>query len=586
MEQAQAGKKSVRSLKISKLFPVLFWLKSYQKSDLNSDLFAGIITAILLIPQGIAYAMLAGLPVQLGLYASLLPPVIYALFGTSRTLSVGPVSIAAIMIASALSALEMTGTDVVTGALILAAEGGLILILMAVFRMGGLVNFISHPVLNGFTSGAAILIVFSQVRHLLGLARPDCSLNLDCIFEYIGQSNQVTISIGLFSLILLLFFAQGLPAFLKRFQLKSAYIGYISKCGPLFVVILATVIVNQLQLSRMFQVDIVGAIEPGLPAFSVQFFQDKDLWKSLLPSASFIAIIAYVESVAIAKVTANLRNQKIDPNQELVALGLSNIGTAFTGGMSVAGGFSRTMVNFSAGAKTQMATIIAVFMLTVAVMFFIHHFTFLPKATLAAIIVIAVFPLIKINDIFKTWKYDKSDGLAELMTLTGVLILGIEEGIALGVIITIVNFLRRTSRPHIAIVGRIENTDHFRNIDRHQVETWKDLKLIRIDENITFANISLIIDFIEDSVANNIDINHLVLICSSVSYIDTTALEAMENLIVNLKKQEITFHLSEVKGPVMDRLECSDILSHLQPGRIFLQTIDAVHALETEHRLE
>lgn len=561
--------------------PITSWLTDYSKKDFNGDMFAGIITAILLVPQGIAYAMLAGLPAQVGLYASILPPAIYAFLGTSRALSVGPVSIAAIMIASVLSAPEITllGSPV-ENAIILAAEGGLILLLMAMLRMGGLVNFISHPVLTGFTSGAAILIVLSQIPHLLGLSKNQCGIDLNCYGDYLLQINPHTAALGGFSLALLLFFSSPLALILKYFNVSKVYVTGISKCAPLLAVAITTCAVAIYQLSELYQVAIVGEIQPGLPTISFAFIDNYVQWKALLPSAAFIAIIAYVESVAIAKVTANLRNQKIDPNQELIALGAANIATAFSGGMSVAGGFSRTMVNFSAGARTQMSMLIAVIILGIAVIFFTEQFTFIPKAALAAVILIAISPLIKITEIYKTWKYDKSDGVAELITLLGVLVLGIEEGIALGVAITILSFLRRTSRPHIAVVGRIKDTDHFRNIHRHQVETWGNLLLIRIDENISFANVSYIVDFIEDKINQTTGLGHLVLIFSSVSHIDTTAFEALENLVDSLKSKKVVLNLAEVKGPVMDKLKQTDFLEHLGSGEVFFQTIDAVDKLD------
>lgn len=565
---------------LNKYFPISIWLQNYTKEDLNGDIFAGIITAILLVPQGIAYAMLAGLPAQVGLYASILPPLIYAFLGTSRTLSVGPVSIAAIMIASALSAPEISvlGSSV-ENAIILAAEGGLILLIMAVLRMGGLVNFISHPVLTGFTSGAAILIILTQIPHLLGLSKNQCGIDLACYSSYFQHINTYTAGLAILSLSLLLSFGSPLASLLNQFKVKKNIITGISKCAPLLTVVLTTVLVSFYQLSENQHVTIVGEIQSGLPKISFSFLSNMTQWKALLSSASFIAIIAYVESVAIAKVTANLRNQKINPNQELIALGAANLATAFSGGMSVAGGFSRTMVNFSAGARTQMAMIIAVIILSVAVIFFTEQFTYIPKAALAAIILIAILPLVKLREIITTWKYDKSDGLAELITLLGVLTLGIEEGIALGVIITILSFLRRTSRPHIAIVGKIKDTQHFRNIKRHQAETWENLTLIRVDENISFANFNYILDFIEDEIINNSQLKHVVLIFSSVSHIDTTAFEALENLINSLKKQNIILHLAEVKGPVFDKLKQTNFLNHLSPGKVFFKTIDAVEAL-------
>ena len=568
---------------INTYFPISFWLKNYTREDLNGDIFAGIITAILLVPQGIAYAMLAGLPAQVGLYASILPPAIYALLGTSKTLSVGPVSIAAIMIASALSAPEIIALgSPVENAIILAAEGGIILLLMAMLRMGGLVNFISHPVLTGFTSGAAILIILSQIPHLFGLSKNQCHLDLTCYNDYFQQFNSYTLGLSLFSILLLLSFGSPLSTLLKQFNVKKNIIIGFSKCAPLLAIIITTFLVKFYQLSEYQQVSIVGEIQPGLPEISFAFINNLTQWETLLPSATFIAIIAYVESVAIAKVTANLRNQKINPNQELIALGVANLTTAFSGGMSVAGGFSRTMVNFTAGARTQMAMLIAVVILSIAVIFFTKQFTYIPKAALAAVILIAIFPLVKLREIISTWKYDKGDGIAELITLLGVLALGIEEGIALGVIITILSYLRRTSRPHIAVVGRINETEHFRNIKRHQVETWKNLLLIRIDENISFANVSYIIDYIENETISNSELKHVVLIFSSVSYIDSTALEALENLISTLKNKKIQLHLAEVKGPVIDKLTQTNFLDQLNPGQVFFQTIEAVETLNNK----
>ncbi len=570
----------ISKVNFSQYIPILSWIKTYNREDFNGDIFAGIITAILLVPQGIAYAMLAGLPAEMGLYASILPPAIYAFLGTSKTLSVGPVSIAAIMIASALSAPEISALGgTVENAIILAVEGGLILLLMAALRMGGLVNFISHPVLTGFTSGAAILIVFSQIPHLLGVSKQHCSFDFNCYSDVISHFNGYTLSLGFFSLAFLLFFAIPLLTVLKKIGVKKAVITGVSKSAPLLVVVVTTVVVSIYQLADQHNVAIVGQIQSGFPVINLSFLDGLNQWKALAPSALFIAIIAYVESVAIAKVTAKVRNQKINPNQELVALGAANIMTAFSGGMSVAGGFSRTMVNFSAGARTQMSMLFAVVMLSVAVIFFTEQFTHIPKATLAAIILIAIFPLIKLSDIIITWKYDSGDGIAELVTLLGVLILGIEEGIALGVGITILSYLRRTSRPHIAIVGQIEGTEHFRNINRHQVKTCNSLLLIRIDENISFANVNYIIDFVEQESINNPELKNVVLIFSSVSYIDMTAFEALENLIDSLKNKSVVLNLAEVKGPVMDKLKQTDFLHHLKPGKVYFQTIEAAETL-------
>jgi len=568
-----------KELRLTKLFPIIGWLKTYTRQNFNDDLFAGIITAILLVPQGIAYAILAGLPPQLGLYASILPPVVYALFGTSRTLSVGPVSIAAIMIASALTAPEVSALgNPVQSALILSAESGIIMLLMALLRMGGLVNFISHPVLTGFTSGASILIIANQLPLTLGLKSLSCGIEIGCYIDYLQTSNIITLLISLTAFGLLLFFGKPLTAVLKRAGIKLSLVTAISKCGPLLTVLLATLAVNYFNLAAQHNVAVVGQVPSGFPALSLNFI-NIEKWRILLPYAAFIALIAYVESVAIAKVTANFRGEKIVPNQELIALGAANLATAISGGMPVAGGFSRTMVNFSAGARTQMAMLIAAAILALSVIFFSSSFENIPKSALAAIILVAIFRLVRIKHIFHTWNYDRGDGLAELVTLLGVLLLGIEEGIILGIILTIASNLRKTSQPHIAVVGRVPETEHYRNIKRHSVETWHHLLLVRIDENITFANINYIEDYLAAELRRQPNIRHVVLIFTSVSDIDTTALEALENFNHALQASGKTLNIAEAKGPVLDKLQKTDFLEQLKPGKMFFCTEDAAKAL-------
>jgi len=571
--------KAISASVLDRFLPISSWLKTYSREDLNGDLIAGVITAILLVPQAIAYAMLAGLPPQLGLYASMLPPAVYSLFGTSRTMSVGPVSVGAIMIASALATPEISQLgSPIESAVILALEGGVILLLMAILRMGGLVNFISHPVLTGFTSGAAILIIFSQLPQLLGMGKPQCGLDTSCYINYVQHYNSVTLCIGLLSIVVLFFFSKPLTFLLKKSGIADSVVMGISKSGPLLVVVLGTVLVSKIGFEETNAVKVIGSVPAGLPDFNLDFGLSNK-WKLLLPYSGFITLIAYIESVAIAKVTANMRNQRIDANQELVALGAANLAAAVSGGMSVAGGFSRTMVNFSAGARTQMAMIIAVGILSLAVIFFTDWFEIIPKVTLAAIIIIAILPLVKLGNIANTWSYDRADGIAELATLLGVLFFGIEEGLVFGIILTIVAYLRKTSQPHIAVVGRVANTEHYRNVDRHQVQTWDNLLLLRVDENITFSNVGYIEDFLMAELAKHNTVKHVIFIFTSVSYIDTTGFEALENLNRTLKVSEIALHLAEVKGPVMDKLEQTDFLEQLKPGQVFFRVEEAISTL-------
>jgi SulP family sulfate permease len=563
---------------LAAFFPIVDWLKNYRREDISDDVFAGVITAILLVPQGIAYALLAGLPPQLGLYASILPPIVYALLGTSRTLSVGPVSVAAIMIASALTAPEISalGNPIQSG-LILSAEIGAIMLAMAMLRMGGLVNFISHPVLAGFTSGAALLIIVNQLPQVFGVKMPTCALDLGCYAQAVGSFSAPTLAISLGSLALLIFFGSPLTRLLKKLRVNLSAITAISKCGPLLTVILSTLAVSYADFGGN-PVAIVGPLPSGFPS---PHFTSAHLetWRLLLPYAGFIGLISYVESVAIAKVTANLRGEKIAPNQELIALGSANLTAFLFGGMPVAGGFSRTMVNFSAGARTQMAMIIAATLLGLSVIFLSASFANIPKAALAAIILVAIFRLVRIKHILHTWRYDGGDGMAELATLLGVLVFGIEQGITLGIILTIASHLRKTSQPHIAVVGRVPDTEHFRNIKRHSVETWHHLLLVRIDESITFANVSYIEDYLAGELKRQPNTRHIVLILSAVNDIDATALDALELFNQGLQASGKTLNLSEAQDKVMDKLEKTDFFEQLQPGKVFARTEDAVKAL-------
>jgi SulP family sulfate permease len=562
---------------LQQFIPILGWIKSYKSQLFHSDIFAGIITAILLIPQGIAYAFLAGLPAEVGIYSSLLPALVYVVLGSSRVLSVGPVSIAAIMVASALSSADLLSMGTPTqNAMILAVEGGVILCLMSLLRMGSLVNYISHPVLTGFTSGAAIIIVFSQLPKMLGIDASSCKSLSTCLFDSTIQYNFYIMGLGLLAIVILILMGTPLITLLKKLQVKKSFVTAITKSAPLLTIIIGTILVTHYSLNENQGVSIVGSIPQGFPSFSFEFLNvSLDHMLTLLPSAFFISLIAYVESVAIAKYIASVRNEKLDTNQELVGIGMANIASSVTGGMPVAGGFSRTMVNYTAGAQTQIAMLIAVIVLSTLLYSVSQAIESIPKAVLAAIIIIAVFPLIKVKNLITTWKLDKSDGISQIITLLGVLVLGIEEGIILGVVVTILSYIRRTGNPHIAVVGKIKDTEHFRNIKRHTVQTWDGLLLIRIDENITFANINYISEFIEEQYRLHTPHN-IVLIFSSVSYIDTTAVVYLRQLIANLKNHGVTVDLAEVKGPVLDIFEKVDFLKELSPGKIFIHTSAAV----------
>jgi sulfate permease, SulP family len=564
------------------MIPAAGWLLNYRREDLLDDLTAGVITAILLVPQGMAFALLAGLPPEVGLYASVAPPIVYAVLGSSRTLSVGPVSVAALLVASALGAAGVAPSDpgYLADALLLAAMTGVILLVMAALRLGVLVNFLGHPVLSGFISAVALLIILSQLQNLLGLPRPPAGSSLAIAAHYLahaGALNVPTALLGIASIALLLLFRRPLVSLLERLGVGSKAAGLGSRVGPLVVVAGATALVAVLELDHQ-GIAIVGTIPSGLPVPSLDFL-NLERAAALLPAALMIALIGYVESFSVAKALAFRRRQKIGNDQELVALGAANLAAALVGGMPVAGGFSRSMVNFAAGARTQLAAIVTALLVGTTALFFTPLFYYLPQATLAAIILVAVAALIDWHMVLRTWRYDRADAVVLLSTFLGVLVLDIEIGLLIGLAASIGTFLWRASRPHIAIVGRIPGTEHYRNVKRHRVETWPELLLLRIDRSLFFANTNLIEDVVADATAEQPRLRHLVLICSAINTIDHSAVESLEQLGDSLAEAGVTLHLAEVRGPVMDRLVRSELLERIQPGRVFLSTEDAVRSL-------
>ncbi|HUF20789.1 MAG TPA: sulfate permease [Burkholderiales bacterium] len=569
---AQAGGR------LQRLLPICGWLRNYSRDDFGGDLTAGIITAILLVPQGMAFAMLAGLPAQVGLYASILPPVLYALFGTSRTLAVGPVSVAAIMVAYALQGLP-PGTDPIAAALVLALLSGVILLGMGALKLGVVANFLSHPVLSGFTTAAAIIIVFSQLPSLAGLQLPEGwrPSDLPRLLPH-ASLHPVTLLIGLGSAALLLATGHPLQRALIAIGLNPLRAGIVSRTGPLIVVLLATVVVTLGGFAGGDQVAVVGAIPGGFPVLGLQF-PSLEFTLRLLPAAFFISLVGYVESVSIAKVLASRRRERIDPNQELIGLGAANAAAAIAGGMPVAGGFSRTMVNYGAGARTQLASIITAALVASVTVFFTPLLENVPRAALAAIIIIAVVKLIDVRGAMAVWRYDRVDGAVFALTVAGVLAIGIEAGLALGIAASLASFAWRAARPHVAVIGRIRGSEHFRNVRRHEVETWSHIVFIRVDENLTFANTAYLESAISAEVSGRPELEHVVLVMSSVNAIDSTAFETLERLFGALREAGVTVHLSDVKGPVMDRLEGTGFLKAMEPGRVFLSAHLAAEAL-------
>ncbi|MEY8098154.1 SulP family inorganic anion transporter [Falsihalocynthiibacter sp. S25ZX9] len=559
--------------------PILTWGKTYSRTAFSNDMVAALIVTIMLIPQSLAYALLAGLPPEAGLYASILPIILYAIFGTSRALAVGPVAVVSLMTAASIGAIAETGTaGYAIAALTLAFLSGGFLLLMGIFRLGFLANFLSHPVISGFITASGVLIAASQLKYIFGISAQGHTLPelVTSLFNGLPQTNFITLTLGVLATAFLFWVRKGLKPLLLKAGLSATGAEFGAKAGPVFAVALTTVAVFALGLKDM-GVAIVGEVPQSLPPFTLPDISP-DLLSALIGPAILISVIGFVESISVAQTLAAKKRQRIDPNQELIGLGAANLGAAFTGGFPVTGGFSRSVVNYDAGAETPAAGIFTAMGLAVAALALTPLIFFLPKATLAATIIVAVMSLVDFSILRKTWAYSKADFAAVLTTIVITLGAGVEIGVSSGVVLSILVHLFKSSRPHMAIVGQVPNTEHFRNILRHEVEIHPEILTLRVDESLYFANARFLEDQIYDLAAQRPDLKHVILLCSAVNAIDMSALHSLEAINERLAASGVTFHLSEVKGPVMDRLLRIDFQKKLS-GQIFLSQHQAITTL-------
>ncbi len=556
--------------------PIFTWLPHYHKRLLGADLLAGLIVTVMVIPQSLAYALLAGLPAVVGLYASILPQLLYTFLGTSRTLAVGPVAIIALMTGAALSSVAAPGTpEYLQAALVLSLLSGTILVAMGALKMGFFSNFLSHPVISGFLTASGILIAVSQLGSLLGVSSSGFTLveRLMTLLPNLPTFNPYTVAIGGGTLLFLVLMRRYGKQSLIKVGLPATLADLMAKAGPVFAVVVTTLAAWHWQLAYEHGVAVVGTIPSGLPALSFPW-GDASLWRALLIPAMLISLVGFVESVSMGQMLAAKRRQRISPNQELIGLGAANLAAGFTSGMPVTGGLSRTVINYDAGAQTPAAGAFAALGIALVTMAFTGWLYYLPIATLAATITVSILTLVDIPMLRQTWRYSRSDFAAMAVTILLTLVEGIEAGIIGGVTLSIALFLYRTSRPHSALVGRVPDTEHFRNVERHDVETVSNAALLRIDESLYFANARYLEDTVYNLVASRPELEHVVLICSAVNLIDASALESLDAINARLKDSDVKLHLSEVKGPVMDQLKKSDFLDALT-GRVFLSTYAA-----------
>ena len=549
------------------------WLLHYPKEKLGADVAAGLIVTILVIPQSLAYALLAGLPPQLGLYVSILPVIAYALLGSSMVQAVGPVAITAIMTYSVLSPLA---TPTTPGYIMLAAAlsllSGLMLLACGLLRLGFLSQLLSRPVISGFISGSAVLIVVSQLKYLLGIT-PQGESSGEVLLDLLtrlGESHLPTLAIGLTALVLLLVVRSLLAGWLVRAGLRAGRAAFIVRLMPLLIVLAGLGAVVAFDLDRLNGVDVVGGVVAGLPEFNF-FLPGLDTVQQLLRPAFVMALIGMVQGITMAQALAIKRRERIDANAELVGLGAANVVAAFSGGMPVGGGTSRSAINVAAGAQTPLASILSALAMVGVVLGAAQWFERLPLAVLAASIIVAALSMIDLRALRQAWAYDRADALALLCTAGGVLLFGLEAGIGLGIVLSMATLLLRVSTPHIAVVGRVPGTEHFRNVARYEVETLPGVLFVRIDERLFFGNLGAVEQRLEQELAL-IDAPHdLVLVMSGVNLMDTTAVEVFAELNQDLAARGIRLHLAEVKGPVQDRLMKSAFWNALT-GEVFLST--------------
>jgi SulP family sulfate permease len=569
-------------LRLLPSLPILEWGRRYDRDTLVSDLVAAIIVTMMLIPQSLAYALLAGLPPEIGLYASVAPLLLYAVFGTSRVLAVGPVAVVSLMTAAAIGEHAAAGSPQYWAvAITLAFLSGVMLLIMGVLRLGFLANFLSHPVISGFISASGLLIAASQLKTLMGVKAEGHNV-IDLAQALISQLPNIhvlTLVVGVLATAFLFWVRKGLKPLLIRVGLNARLADVLAKAGPVAAIAVTALLAWILDWKGQ-GLRLVGSVPQGLPPLTLPLW-DLALWQSLAMPALLISVVGFVESVSVGQTLAAKRRQRIEPNQELVALGASNLSAAFTGGFPVTGGFARSVVNFDAGAQTPAAGVYTALGITLASLFLTPALYFLPQATLSATIIVAVLSLVDLGMLKRTWAYSRTDFLAALATLLMTLVQGVEVGLVVGVAVSLVLFLYRTSRPHIAEVGQVPGTEHFRNVLRHHVATSPRLVSLRVDESLYFANARALEDRINDLVAERPALKHVVLQCSAINDIDASALESLEAIDHRLRDAGLRLHLSEVKGPVMDRLQATEFVARLS-GKIYLSHYQAIAQLSPE----
>lgn len=556
---------------------LLGWARRYRRRLLAGDISAGIVVAMMMVPQSMAYAMVAGLPPVAGLYASILPPLLYAVFGTSMTQSVGPMAIISLMTASSLAPFAVVGSGLY-GVLAaqLALMSGAVLLACGLARVGFIANFFSRPVMSGFTLGSALLIAWGQVPVLLGGGAAGA-----IVTPYLSL-HPASAVFGVAGLLALIGSRRWLASLLKRLGLAAGAASIGARLAPMLVVVLGSVAVAA---GFGHNVATIGAVPAGLP--SLNLATASNYWKPLMQPALLIGFMVFLISMSSAQALAQAAPREGDEsddgdgvpakpsaNMELVGLGVANIGSALSGGFAVTGSMSRGAVNHAAGANTPLASVISALLLALALVAPTGYLSLVPMPVLAATIIVAVLGMLELDTLKTALRYDRGDALALAGTAGGVLVAGVEAGVVIGLLLSMGTLIVRASRPHIAVLGRIAGSEHFRNVERYPGRTDPALLFLRVDAFLFFGNMEAVSARIDEEVAARPLLRHLVLVLSAVNAVDTSALFGLAEINRQLRARGVTLHLAEVKGPVMDRLKAVDLLQELS-GKVYLSTANA-----------
>lgn len=556
-----------------RVFPPAIWARGYGGANARADLTAGLTIAAMLVPQAMAYALLAGLPPEVGLYASTLPLLVYALFGTSRQLAVGPVAIVSLLTASALAPMATEGTDAYLGAAaLLALMVGIVHLVVGVARLGFLVNFLSHSVLVGFTSAAAIIIGFSQVKHVLGIsvARQEGFVGtVREVSRNIGDVHWPTLMVGLASLTTL-------------FALKR----WARRAPAALVVVVGSIVAGEVLDLESRGVRAVGDIPNSLPTFGIPSTQ-VSLVGDLVVSALVITLVGFMESIAVAKVYARRHGYEVEPNQELVGLGAANVAAGVFGGYPVTGGFSRTAVNDAAGARTPMASVFTALLVLVTIAALTPLLSSLPNAALGSIILVAVLGLIDAAEVRHIARVKRTDLIGLGAGFGATLALGIELGIAVAVVASMLVVFARMSTPHTARLGHVAGTTSYRNVNRFpEALVLPGVRIVRIDAALSFVNAERIKRVLRTEAAElSEEPRALVLDASGIGDIDATGAEMLAELLPTLGDAGVAFHLADAKGPVRDVLHRAGIWTQLGPN-VHSSTHEAMAAIRDTRPLD